>query len=53
MQKHIVKAWAYVKDFVVEGKIIEERPDFHQLHALDPNKHAVFRAWDRTLENSN
>lgn len=45
------QAWAYVKDCVVEGSPLEERPDFHLLLRMDESKYTFPTIKHAAMEN--
>lgn len=45
------QAWAYVKDCVIEGLPLEERPDFHLLLKMDESKYTFPTIKHAALEN--
>jgi len=45
------QAWAFVKDCIVEGEPLEERPDFHLLLKMDESKYTFPTIKHAALEN--
>lgn len=47
------QTWHYVKDCVIEGSPLEDRPDYHLLHRMDESKYTFPTIKHAAMENDN